>query len=60
MKIMKEYVDGSEKQEVQIQNMRSDFEGSESAELTDDERIDLVAEYILKKFKPAFEELAKW
>lgn len=28
-------------------------------ELTDDEKIDIVAARILKKFKPAFEELAK-
>ena len=30
-----------------------------SSELTDDEKIDIVAERILKKYKPAFEELAK-
>ena len=28
-------------------------------ELTDDEKIDIVAARVLKKFKPAFEELAK-
>ena len=28
-------------------------------ELTDDEKIDIVAARILKRFKPAFEELAK-
>lgn len=29
------------------------------SELTDDEKIDIVAERILKKYKPAFEELTK-
>ena len=29
------------------------------SELTDDEKIDIVAARVLKRFKPAFEELAK-
>ena len=29
-------------------------------DMTDDEKIDVIAARILKKFKPAFEELAKW
>ena len=28
-------------------------------DMTDDEKIDVIAARILKKFKPAFEELAK-
>lgn len=30
-----------------------------TSELTDDEKIDIAAAHILKRFKPAFEELAK-
>lgn len=36
-----------------------DLEASPMLELTDDEKIDIVAARILKRFKPAFEELAK-
>ena len=36
-----------------------DLENSPILELTDDEKIDVVAARILKRFKPAFEELAK-
>lgn len=36
-----------------------DLETSPVIDLTDDERIDVVAARILKRFKPAFEELAK-
>ena len=36
-----------------------DLESSHMLELTDDEKIDIVAARILKRFKPAFEELAK-
>lgn len=36
-----------------------DLESSPVLELTDDEKIDIVAARILKRFKPAFEELAK-
>ena len=36
-----------------------DLEHSPMLELTDDEKIDIVAARILKRFKPAFEELAK-
>ncbi len=36
-----------------------DLESSSMLELTDDEKIDIVAARILKRFKPAFEELAK-
>ncbi len=36
-----------------------DLEHSPLLELTDDEKIDIVAARILKRFKPAFEELAK-
>lgn len=36
-----------------------DLESSSYLELTDDEKIDIVAARILKRFKPAFEELAK-
>ena len=36
-----------------------DLESSPMLELTDDEKIDIVAARILKRFKPAFEELAK-
>lgn len=36
-----------------------DMERSPVLELTDDEKIDIVAARILNKFRPAFEELAK-
>lgn len=36
-----------------------DLENSPILELTDDEKIDIVAARIMKQFKPAFEELAK-
>ena len=39
--------------------MLIDLERSPVLELTDDEKIDIVAARILKRFKPAFEELAK-
>ncbi len=36
-----------------------DLENEPVLELTDDEKIDIVAARILKRYKPAFEELAK-
>ena len=36
-----------------------DMDSAPYLDLTEDEKIDLVAARILKKFKPAFEELAK-
>lgn len=36
-----------------------DLDNSPVLDLTDDEKIDIVATRILKRFKPAFEELAK-
>ena len=36
-----------------------DIESNPIIEMTDDEKIDFVAARILKKYKPAFEELAK-
>ena len=36
-----------------------DLETCPILDLTDDEKIDIVAARILKRFKPAFEELAK-
>lgn len=36
-----------------------DLESSPVIDLTDDEKIDIVAARILARFKPAFEELAK-
>lgn len=36
-----------------------DLEQDESIELTDDEKIDVVAQRLLKEYRPAFEELAK-
>ncbi|HIU57306.1 MAG TPA: type II toxin-antitoxin system Phd/YefM family antitoxin [Candidatus Ornithomonoglobus merdipullorum] len=36
-----------------------DVENSDYIELSDDEKIDIVAARILKKYRPAFEELAK-
>lgn len=39
--------------------MLIDLESSPLLDLTDDEKIDIVAARVLKRFKPAFEELAK-
>lgn len=39
--------------------MLIDLEVSPIIDMTDDEKIDVVAARILKRFKPAFEELAK-
>lgn len=36
-----------------------DIESTTYFDMTDDEKIDVIAARILKKFKPAFEELAK-
>ena len=36
-----------------------DIEATPCFDMTDDEKIDVIAARILKKFKPAFEELAK-
>ena len=36
-----------------------DMDQSPLLDITDDEKIDIVAARILKKYKPAFEELAK-
>lgn len=36
-----------------------DMESAPLLELTDEEKIDIVAARILKRFRPAFEELAK-
>ena len=36
-----------------------DMENASYFDMTDDEKIDVVAARILKKYKPAFEELAK-
>lgn len=36
-----------------------DLDNAPYLELTDDEKIDIVAARILKRFRPAFEELAK-
>ena len=36
-----------------------DIESTPNFDMTDDEKIDVIAARILKKFKPAFEELAK-
>ena len=36
-----------------------DMEQDDELELTDDEKIDLVAARVLKKYRKAFEELAK-
>ena len=37
-----------------------DMDNSPIIDLTDDEKIDIVAARVLKRFKPAFLELAKW
>lgn len=39
--------------------MLIDLENSPILDMTDDEKIDVVAARVLKRFKPAFEELAK-
>ena len=39
--------------------MRFDLDNSPLIDMTDDEKIDFVAARILKKYKPAFMELAK-
>lgn len=39
--------------------MLIDMDSSPIIDMTDDEKIDFVAARILKKYKPAFEELAK-
>ena len=39
--------------------MLVNLEVSPEIEMTDDEKIDFVASRILKKYRPAFEELAK-
>lgn len=39
--------------------MLIDLDNSPIIDMTDDEKIDLVAARILNKFRPAFEELAK-
>ena len=36
-----------------------DMESNNYFELTDDEKIDVVAKRVLERFRPAFEELAK-
>ena len=36
-----------------------DMESNDYFELTDDEKIDIVAKRVLERFRPAFEELAK-
>ena len=36
-----------------------DMESTPYFDMTDDEKIDVIAARVLKKFKPAFEELAK-
>lgn len=37
----------------------TDIDASDYFAITDDEKIDVAAQRILKRFKPAFEELAK-
>lgn len=39
--------------------MLIDLDASPIVEMTDDEKIDFIAARILKRFRPAFEELAK-
>lgn len=36
-----------------------DIDSSEYFDITDDEKIDIAAKRVMKRFKPAFEELAK-
>ena len=54
----------AEKQAVIFKNNRPkflviDLDNSPVIDMTDDEKIDFVAARILRKYKPAFEELAK-
>ena len=37
-----------------------DVDSNSYFDITDDEKIDVAARRIMKRFKPAFEELAKW
>ena len=37
-----------------------DVESNSYFDITDDEKIDIAAKRVMKRFKPAFEELAKW
>ena len=37
-----------------------DIENDSSIEMTDDEKIDFVAARVLRQYRRAFEELAKW
>lgn len=37
-----------------------DMESNDYFELTDDEKIDIVAKRVLERYRGAFEELAKW
>ena len=39
--------------------MLIDLDASPVVEMTDDEKIDVIAARVLKRFRPAFEELAK-
>lgn len=39
--------------------MLIDLDNTPDLDITDDEKIDIVAARVLKRFKPAFEELAK-
>lgn len=43
----------------QSEIMPTNSDQSPTQDVTDDEKIDIVAAQILKKFRPAFEELAK-
>ena len=37
-----------------------DVDSNSYFDITDDEKIDVAAKRIMQRFKPAFEELAKW
>ena len=37
-----------------------DIDSNSYFDITDDEKIDVAAKRIMQRFKPAFEELAKW
>ena len=37
-----------------------DIDSNSYFDITDDEKIDVAAKRIMNRFKPAFEELAKW
>lgn len=37
----------------------TDIESTPYFDMTDDEKIDVIARYVLNKYRPAFEELAK-